>query len=404
MLKIWRFYESRKNHERVKSSPIALFNLDEEAFRFSADEGYLAMLLYKSGNDRKCPNADSVEPHDLSNFPAALWNVVQSSENLSPRGLGTSFASNVDDIEAHSIDSILRSRRGDVDSARTPANNSGRDTQPKGKKRGSQHMSGNGKDKISSQASQANSGGSDGAQAYRFILFVWSGKNASAPVKALTLTKAYALDEYLKHAQDAGLNVLFSGGVIRNKKLQRGSIFMFEDVVEKAGANISQPQTPYKRVGDDPTAYGCTPEGLLRAQDAIYLMKWLYSEAGAKVFKPDAKKGRFPRFHESFLSAGADVSTTSGESTKRSGEQPKGKTVQPMQQAKKKQGSGRQAQASGSARGNVTLAQAYWDRFESIDELDELELDEDLSDGTFAGAKDFKAAENVPKLAMPAPM
>lgn len=49
----------------------------------------------------------------------------------------------------------------------------------------------------------------------------------------MTLTKAYALDEYLKQAKDAGLNVLFSGGVIRNKKLQRGSIFMFEDVVEK---------------------------------------------------------------------------------------------------------------------------------------------------------------------------
>lgn len=86
------------------------------------------MLMYKSGTE---------QPIDLSNFPAGLWNVVQSSENLSPRGLSSSFSSNVDDIEAHSIDSILRSRRSDVDSARTPQNNSGRDTQPtKGKKRG----------------------------------------------------------------------------------------------------------------------------------------------------------------------------------------------------------------------------------------------------------------------------
>lgn len=175
--------------------------MNEEAFRFSPEECYLAMLLYKSGHERKYPKADRAEPNDLGNFPAALWNVVQSSENLSPRGLASSFSSNVDDIETHSIDSILRSRRGDVDSARTPHNNSGRDAQPgKGKKRGSQNVSqsGNGKDKISSQASQANSGGSDGAQTYRFILFVWGGKNASAPVKALTLTKAYALDDYLK--------------------------------------------------------------------------------------------------------------------------------------------------------------------------------------------------------------
>lgn len=59
-----------------------------------------------------------------------------------------------------------------------------------------------------------------------------------------------------------------------------------------------------------------------------------------------------------------------------------------MQQAKKKQ----RAQASGSARGNLTLAQAYWDRFESIDELDELDLDD---------AEDVKAVGNVPKIAMP---
>ena len=96
------------------------------------------MLLYKSGHERKYFTDDKVESNDLANFPAALWNVVQSSENLSPRGLASSFASNVDDIETHSIDSILRSRRSDVDSARTPHTNSGRDALPnKGKKRGS---------------------------------------------------------------------------------------------------------------------------------------------------------------------------------------------------------------------------------------------------------------------------
>lgn len=61
-----------------------------------------------------------------------------------------------------------------------------------------------------------------------------------------------------------------------------------------------------------------------------------------------------------------------------------------MQQAKKKQ----RGQASGSARGNLTLAQAYWDRFESIDEVDEIELDD---------AYDMKAVGNVPKISIPIP-
>ena len=66
------------------------------------------------------------------------------------------------------------------------------------------------------------------------MLFVWNGKNAGVNVKAQTLTKGYALDEYLQQAKDPGLNVLFSGGVVKNKKLQRGNIYIFEDIVDQA--------------------------------------------------------------------------------------------------------------------------------------------------------------------------
>lgn len=47
------------------------------------------------------------------------------------------------------------------------------------------------------------------------------------------MTKGYALDEYLQQAKDSGLNVLFSGGVVSNKKLQRGNIYVFEDVLNQ---------------------------------------------------------------------------------------------------------------------------------------------------------------------------
>lgn len=69
------------------------------------------------------------------------------------------------------------------------------------------------------------------------MLFVWNGKNAGATVKAQTLTKGYALDSYLNQAKDSGLNVLFSGGVVKNKKLQRGNIYIFEDVIDQ-GKNL----------------------------------------------------------------------------------------------------------------------------------------------------------------------
>lgn len=82
-------------------------------------------------------------------------------------------------------------------------------------------------------SSQDHSNNSADNQKYKYMLFVWNGKNAGATVKAQTLTKGYALDEYLRQAKDSGLNVLFSGGVVKNKKLQRGNIYIFEDIIDQ---------------------------------------------------------------------------------------------------------------------------------------------------------------------------
>ena len=94
------------------------------------------------------------------------------------------------------------------------------------------------------------------------MLYIWNGKNAQLVVKAQTLTKGYALDEYLHQAKDSGLNVLFSGGVVKNKKLQRGNIYVFEEIIDNMKQNVSskQPKKPvpalqqsthkYKKLGE----------------------------------------------------------------------------------------------------------------------------------------------------------
>jgi hypothetical protein len=179
-LKIWRFYESKKAYDTVKSSPVPLHNITDNQFFFSGDEAYLILLIYKNGKELQ---------NDLANFPHSLWGVVNSVENLTPRGLSSTFKTNNDHLENHSLDSFLLSKRRDE------------------------------KD-ISSKQSNDD-------QRYKYMLFCWNGKNSGASVKSQTLTKGYALDEYLQQAQDSGLHVLFSGGVIKNKKLQRGNIFEF---------------------------------------------------------------------------------------------------------------------------------------------------------------------------------
>lgn len=90
----------------------------------------------------------------------------------------------------------------------------------------------NGSQKNSKNGSNSGSSKDSSGQKYKYMLFVWNGKNSGASVKSQTLTKGYALDEYLQQAKDSGLNVLFSGGVVKNKKLQRGNIYIFGDVID----------------------------------------------------------------------------------------------------------------------------------------------------------------------------
>jgi len=54
---------------------------------------------------------------------------------------------------------------------------------------------------------------------YRYILFVWDGIETSGLTKANALAKAVELQALFFKAKDAVLKVLFSGGVIRGKKL-----------------------------------------------------------------------------------------------------------------------------------------------------------------------------------------
>ena len=76
------------------------------------------------------------------------------------------------------------------------------------------------------------------------MIFVWNGKNAGAMVKAMTITKGYELDGLLSKAKDSVLQVFFAGGVIRGKKLQRGSVYVFDEVIDKKKEGQSQSDNP----------------------------------------------------------------------------------------------------------------------------------------------------------------
>lgn len=67
---------------------------------------------------------------------------------------------------------------------------------------------------------------------FKYILFVWDGIEASSLTKANALAKSVELQSLFNKAKDAILKVLFSGGVIRGKKLQRGSVYVMSDLID----------------------------------------------------------------------------------------------------------------------------------------------------------------------------
>lgn len=59
-------------------------------------------------------------------------------------------------------------------------------------------------------------------------------------IKSAVVSKGYELYNLIDKAQDHVLKVLFSGGVIRGKKLQRGSIYRFEDIIDKQAESAAK--------------------------------------------------------------------------------------------------------------------------------------------------------------------
>lgn len=78
-------------------------------------------------------------------------------------------------------------------------------------------------------------GGATGSdeEEFKYVLFVWDGIEASSLTKANALAKAVELQSLFSKAKDAILKVLFSGGVIRGKKLQRGSVYVLSDLIDQ---------------------------------------------------------------------------------------------------------------------------------------------------------------------------
>ena len=138
---------------------------------------------------------------DFKNLPANIWKVVQSVDQLTPDSLSGVHSSNESSEFVSFNNSVEQFMRG---------GEIGGDA-----------------------AGQSN-------QQFKYMIFVWDGTESSSLVKASTIAKAIELEGLLQKARDSVLKVLFSGGVVRGKKLQRGSVYVFGDEVERQRTSETQ--------------------------------------------------------------------------------------------------------------------------------------------------------------------
>lgn len=124
----------------------------------------------------------------------------------------------------------------------------------------SPHGPANGRQIDSRMQQSSDEGSLDGdSNDFRYILFIWDGIESSQLTKANALAKAFELQALITKGKDAVLKVLFSGGVIRGKKLQRGSVYVLSDLLARdnttatryedlASIDNSQAETFLKRI------------------------------------------------------------------------------------------------------------------------------------------------------------
>jgi protein-tyrosine phosphatase len=228
-LKVWRFYEGED--DVISSQAILLPNIREERFLLSSSEAYIILLVYRGKYDLS----------EISAFPTSLWGIVESSSNMTPRGLKYAFSTSSNKSE--SLESFLLSKRDFKDSD------------------------------------------------FKYVLFIWNGKNCTAILKSFVLMKAFDMDKKLSNS--SLLPYLYSGYWIENSKLQPGKQVKMNEIISNTLENLT-----------DDSLLTPSSETVFNYQETVYLLQWLYP-INKKSSKRSANKNKpltlFQKFNTNFL-------------------------------------------------------------------------------------------------------
>ena len=122
---------------KISITPVELANIHKNHFLLDSQNVYILLLIFKKGGETDIEN---------SPFPTGFWGIIESSSNMTPRGLLFAFPAKQ---TSQNLESFLLSKRELNDSE------------------------------------------------FKFMLFIWNGKKSTAFLRSISLMKAFDLDKAL---------------------------------------------------------------------------------------------------------------------------------------------------------------------------------------------------------------
>ena len=122
---------------KITITPVELGNIHKNHFLLDSQNVYIILLIFKKGGETDIEN---------SPFPTGFWGIIESSSNMTPRGLLFAFP---EKQTSQNLESFLLSKRELNDSE------------------------------------------------FKFMLFIWNGKKSTAFLRSISLMKAFDLDKAL---------------------------------------------------------------------------------------------------------------------------------------------------------------------------------------------------------------
>ena len=186
----------------IISNPIELSNIHQSRFLLDSHNVYIILLIFKKDKENLVEN---------SPFPTGLWGIIESSSNMTPRGLLYAFPNN---NNSQNLESFLLSKRELEDSE------------------------------------------------FKYMLFIWNGKKASAYLRSIALMKAFDLDKALSNSNL--VQFLYNGFYINDNfnLVERSEPINMGDIINNTIQN-SEDSIP-------------SSEKISNFHETVYLFKWLY--------------------------------------------------------------------------------------------------------------------------------